>query len=351
MYCHLLVPVDGTPVSDLNVERAVTLAARLDARVTFLHMTTDFAATGDGALLHVIAPRRFSDLAVGNANPLLAKAVSAAQAAGVASQGVMRMGRRPDKVITEVASQIGCDLIVMASHGLRGVGGLLHRSNTERVLRQVPIALLVTRIESSAPLSACEQALTIIRGEHRSLATVARAMRDLVKTPTDMSPADLQLLAGMTVYLRGFPRQEHHPKEELHLHRHMRSKCPSSIALLETLESQHQREYRLIAELEQLVTEALAGQGQGERLASQTNILAGAILEHIGLEEREVLPLAEKFLSEEDWSDIESAFASNTDAVRDGMGSEQFRDLFRSIANSAAPVLVSKERRERDFSQ
>lgn len=181
------------------------------------------------------------------------------------------------------------------------------------------------------------------------MAAVARAMHDLV-SPDEMSHADLQLLAGMVVYLRGFPRQEHHPKEELHLHRHLRAKAPGAMPLLETLESQHQREYELVAELEQLVADALDGRVQKALLAEKAAILAVGILQHIGLEEREVFPLAEKSLSEQDWSEIATAFASNSGTSLVGVDAEEFRSLFRRIANLAAPVLSTKSRSKKEVS-
>lgn len=342
MYRHLLVPVDGTPVSDLNVERAVALAAMMSSRVTFLHAAQDFAATEDGAVLHAIAPVRFADVAVGDSHALLAKARAAAGARGVACSSVVRICDHPAQVIVETANACGCDLIVMASKGAKGLAGWLQKTNTQQVLRRTSSALLVTRVEATEPLSAEERALGVIRDEHRSLAAVAVAMRDLAANQAPLDADALELLAGMVVYLRGFPRQVHHPKEEQHLHQRLRARSNAAQALLGTLEAQHLREYGLVEEAASAIASARAG-AVSANLGALVSGLASAVLGHMELEERELFPLAQQCLRDEDWTAIADAFGGHEEAAFDALPREEFRAVFRRIANmlSGGPTALA----------
>ncbi|PKO49404.1 MAG: universal stress protein UspA [Betaproteobacteria bacterium HGW-Betaproteobacteria-4] len=336
MYQHILVPIDGTSISDLNVERAVELAVRLGARVTFVHASADVAASGDGALIHAVSPDSFADMAVGDTNVVLTKASAVARAAGVSYQLASRTSGHADEVIVELARQFACDLIVMASHGTKGLSGWLHRTTTERVLRRAAVAVLVTRVESTLPLTASERALGILREEHRSLAVVAHAMRRAAVAVAQLDSSELELLVGMIAYMRGFPQQEHHPKEELHLHHHLRARTTLAEPLLASLEEQHQREYALVGEVDQMLKQSLSAGRQVEGLSEAVETLARELLAHIGKEEREVFPLAQAHLSDADWTDIAAAFAANTDTPLEALSHEDFRALFRRIANLVA---------------
>jgi nucleotide-binding universal stress UspA family protein len=177
MYSHFMVPVDDSMLSLANIQSAVQLALCLEARITFFHATADAAATGDGALLRTISPQDFSILAIGETHAVLSKARATAHDAGVKCETMHKVCDRPAEAILDVARVGGCDLIVMATRGQRGLSNWLHSSQTEQVLRQSPIPLLITRVASSDPIKASERALAIIQDEHRSIAVVMRGMR------------------------------------------------------------------------------------------------------------------------------------------------------------------------------
>src|SRR5215831_17542314 len=109
MYRNLLVPIDGTPLSNTTVEQAVALACSVGARVTFLHARADFAATEDGSLMQAMDPASFRELAEGNARALLAKAVAAARGAQVQFDAVAVTSDHPAEAILEAARTHGCD--------------------------------------------------------------------------------------------------------------------------------------------------------------------------------------------------------------------------------------------------
>ena len=180
MYQHLLVPMDGTTLSALNAFEAVSLARRLGARITFFTATADFGATADGALLRSVDPSRYVDELQGVSDAVLGKAMAEAQAQGVSCNRLARVCDQSARAIVEAAQELGCELIMMASRGQHGVCSWLHGSQTEWVLRQTRMAVLVTRIKRNEPLTTAERATSVILDEHRSLAVVVNCMRAMV---------------------------------------------------------------------------------------------------------------------------------------------------------------------------
>jgi hemerythrin-like domain-containing protein/nucleotide-binding universal stress UspA family protein len=338
MYRHLLVPLDESRLSAANVTAAVELACSLNARVTFFHAMADFSATGEGALLRSIEPQRFAEVARGETDSVLSKAMVCARNAKVECQGMVRTSDRPAEAIVQAARDEGCDLIVMASRGARGVSAWLHASQTERVLRHTPVALLVTRVEANEPLRASERALAVIQDEHRSLAVVLQAMNQIVsETATGPTAAELPALEAMVGYLREFPQRLHHPKEELYLHPRLRERAPTCEQTLAEIESQHTRESILVANVEEALRAMRAGDADAAaRVRDSVQGLGNAVREHIGFEERVILPMAAQHLSDEDWQGIANAFASNDDPRFGDMPAEEFRRIFARIAGMAA---------------
>jgi nucleotide-binding universal stress UspA family protein/hemerythrin-like domain-containing protein len=345
MYRHLLVPIDGTPVSANNVEAAVELAKTLRARITFFHATPDWDATSDGALMRVLDPKAHDEALLGDTNALLAKAVACAAASDVPAQGAARVCDRPAEAILEAAKTQGCDLIVMASRGSEGAwSGWLHSSQTERVLRRAPVALLVTRVASAHPLAASERAISLIQDEHRSLAVVAKSLQEMAPRATAGDAGDLAALGHLVRYLQEFPERVHHPKEERYLHRLLRERHPSATALLAEVEAQHVREHRLLEQVTQCLAEFVDAGGAADTAAAPAarllndavKDLSDQVISHIGFEEREVLPLARAHLAEADWREVAEAFAANDDARFGDLPAEEFRRLFTRIANAVA---------------
>ena len=336
MYKHLLAPLDDTPLSTAHVTSTIELAKSMGARITFFHANPDWSSSGDGALVMVVNPALFSEATLGETNVVLMKATAAAKAADVPCAAIACTSDRPADAIVRAAQEQGCDLIVMASHGpVSAWSSWLRDSQTERVLRHAPVALLVTRVEAERPLSDRERALSIIGDEHRSIAVVVSAMRDIANdlTTSRHEDADLASLAGMVSYLRDFPEKVHHPKEEAHLHRLMRSRNPSCEALLADVESQHDAERRLI---EQVSAGLQAGGDRVQALQDAVLRFVDHVYAHLKLEETQVLPLARQCLDDDDWTEVVEAFMENDDGRFGNLSSGELRRLFARIANAIA---------------
>lgn len=147
MFKHILVPTDGSQLSVETVKRAVSFAKETGARITFFYAKPDYpvAFFGEGALIDPTTPEKFAEMAERQGKEILAKAEAAAREAGVACSSVAAVSDAPFQAIIDAASNAGCDLIFMASHGRRGISGLLLGSETQKVLTHSTIPVLVYR--------------------------------------------------------------------------------------------------------------------------------------------------------------------------------------------------------------
>ncbi len=142
MYRHILVATDGSRFSAAAIRMAAGLARSLGAKLTGLHVVAPYLPAHGGAYASLSGFRR----AVRNeARQALAAFVARARAQGVATFAASALGGEPWRVILRTARSRKCDLIVMASHGRRGLAGLLLGSETAKVLSHSKIPVLVCR--------------------------------------------------------------------------------------------------------------------------------------------------------------------------------------------------------------
>ena len=146
-YTHLLVPTDGSELSVRALDQAIGLAKALGAQLTVLHakppVPLPILGMGDA-----IDPATIDALVRAgrqNAERVMAEALDQVRHAGL-EPGVQALEHAtPHAAITQAARELGCDLIVMASHGRRGLEGLLLGSETQKVLATTPCPVLVVR--------------------------------------------------------------------------------------------------------------------------------------------------------------------------------------------------------------
>jgi nucleotide-binding universal stress UspA family protein len=147
MFKHILVPTDGSALSEGTVARAVSFAREANARVTFFYAQPDFPMPiyGEGALIDPTTPEQFAKSAAAEAERILERAKSIAAAEGVSADTDTVVSEVPYEAIIDAADRHGCDLIFMASHGRRGIAGLLLGSETQKVLTHSKTPVLVYR--------------------------------------------------------------------------------------------------------------------------------------------------------------------------------------------------------------
>ncbi len=347
MYRHLLVPLDGTPLATYVIGKAVEFARHMGARITFFYAAPDYGATEEGALNRTIAPDIFALESSGEARAILAKAEASARVAQVSSDSLGRISDRPYEAILEAATERGCDLIFMASHGRRGIRGLIVGSQVQKVLAQTRLPVLVCTVEQNAPTLAMETSIAIIEDEHRALAVVIHGLRYVLQEACYKGTApDFALLRSMQHYLRAFPEALHHPKEDAYLFRKLRLRTDATDDVIRELQRQHAESGQRLNELGSTIDlyetgafGALAGFAQAvERFAESQ-------WQHMSLEEKVILPAAQKYLIDEDWAEIAAAFGKNGDPRFGAEPNAEFCRLFTRIMNLAPPDAVSNEAR------
>ena len=147
MFKHILVPTDGSELSQKTAARAVTFAREAGAKVTAFYAKPEYPVTyyGEGALIDPTTPEKFAELMDKQASEYLGKVARLCEESGVACATVTATSDVPYEAIIEAAEAAGCDLIFMASHGRRGISALLLGSETHKVLTHTTIPVLVYR--------------------------------------------------------------------------------------------------------------------------------------------------------------------------------------------------------------
>ena len=147
MFRHILIPTDGSALSEAAVRAGVDLARALGARVTgfFAAPAPTPLVYGDILPVGYMAPDQHEALIRKTSEHHLGVIESMARAAGVPVNGVSVTSDYPADSIIKVASDEACDLIFMASHGRRGLSGILLGSETQKVLTHTKVPVLVFR--------------------------------------------------------------------------------------------------------------------------------------------------------------------------------------------------------------
>lgn len=147
MYKHILVPTDGSEISDNAILAAVKLAKVLGAKLTGFFAMEDYPVSpfADWVPGSIPSPEEFRVAQEALAKQYLGILAREAKAAGVPYAIDFAPSLSPYKAIIHAAEEKGCDLILMASHGRRGMGGLVLGSETNKVLTHCKIPVLVYR--------------------------------------------------------------------------------------------------------------------------------------------------------------------------------------------------------------
>jgi nucleotide-binding universal stress UspA family protein len=144
MYAHILVPTDGSELSVKATRSAVELAKRLGARISALTIIEPYPYS-PLAEAQPIAPQEFLDAELRLAEQRLKAVADSAAAAGLVHDGCSIEAAQPWRAICDEATRVNADLIVMASHGRRGISALLLGSETQKVLTHCTVPVLVVR--------------------------------------------------------------------------------------------------------------------------------------------------------------------------------------------------------------
>lgn len=184
-------------------------------------------------------------------------------------------------------------------------------------------------------------ALNVIRDEHRTLAAVLHGLRYLVEEVREgRFRPDFDVLRAMVHYIDTFPEKLHHPKEDRYLFARLRQRTTLANSALDQLEAEHIYGAKLIRDLEQaLLRWEMGGERDFAAFADEVERYADFHWRHMRREEEVVLPLAERALSDDDWREIDAAFAGNADPLIAKDVDKDFQRLFKRIVNIAPPPI------------
>jgi len=147
MFKHILVPTDGSELSQASARQAVRFAKEAGARVTVFFAKPEYpiAYFGEGALIDPTTPEKFAEMAEQQANEYFGQIRVMCAESGVECATATATSDVPYEAIIQAAEKSGCDLIFMASHGRRGISGFLLGSETNKVLTHSKVPVLVYR--------------------------------------------------------------------------------------------------------------------------------------------------------------------------------------------------------------
>jgi len=145
MFKHILLPTDGSELSNAAIHNGIQFAKSINAKVTGLSVIIpSHTLTLSPEMLRYNEDKYYDDSRI-QAEGYLAAITRAAQEAGVVCDTAYVTAPHAYEAIIKVAEQQGCDLILMASHGRKGVQGLLIGSETAKVLTHTKLPVLVYR--------------------------------------------------------------------------------------------------------------------------------------------------------------------------------------------------------------
>jgi len=147
MYKHILIPIDGSPTADKAVQAGIDFACGAKARVTLFTAVPEYEPPGDAELMarRAVSLWDHERLSRDKAQAILQPAAERLRVAGIECQTAYAECNRPHEAIIDAARAHGCDLILMSSHGRRGLSELWYGSETHAVLKHSSIPTLVYR--------------------------------------------------------------------------------------------------------------------------------------------------------------------------------------------------------------
>jgi nucleotide-binding universal stress UspA family protein/hemerythrin-like domain-containing protein len=308
MYRHFLVPVGDIGSCIEATGHAVAFAQSMGARVTFLPILYQHAATPHPQDWHaqgVTADASRADDVRERALELLARAEAAARAQGVPYSSVAASEDTSFDSIVEAAVKSGCDLICVApGQRLAEAGDVVFAPSDGAGAGD--LAVLICAADRRPATS---RAIGNLLDKHRAIADTLHALLDMVRTAriAGQQPEPISLREAVNC-LRDLQNRRHRLKEDARFFPRLRERTSIADAELDELECQRQRDIQLLDELTELVERDSEPGVPVGRLEQALSVYAQFTWEYLGREEGVVLPAARRYLRDEDWNDIATAF-------------------------------------------
>lgn len=188
--------------------------------------------------------------------------------------------------------------------------------------------------------------MQIIHDEHNALAALLKSLTMMIERGPEDDPEDFfDVLRAMLFYIDEFPERLHHTKETELLFPPIRRAAPELHTTLDRLEADHAKGEPAVRELQHLLLAwQLLGQSRRLTFEAAAKRYLTFYTAHMRIEETEVIPAAQKLLTEDDWGKLDAAFATNCDPLtgkypRDPMYDRLFTHI---VMRAPAPIGLGK---------
>jgi hemerythrin-like domain-containing protein len=184
--------------------------------------------------------------------------------------------------------------------------------------------------------------IRIIRDEHMALAAMLRSLGMMLDRGTSHEPeAFFDVVRAMLFYIDEFPEKRHHPKESNLLFPRVVRLAPEVFDTVVLLEKDHNKGESSVRELQHmLLAWELLGETRRDEFEQAVKRYISFYLEHMRLEEEVILPAAQRVLDDQDWAELDAAFATNCDPLTGKYPRDATYDrLFtRIVTRAPAPI-------------
>jgi hemerythrin-like domain-containing protein len=188
--------------------------------------------------------------------------------------------------------------------------------------------------------------MQIIHDEHTALAALLKSLTMMIERgPVDDPESFFDVLRAMLFYIDEFPERLHHTKETELLFPPVLRAAPELAAIIERLEADHAKGEQTVRELQHLLLAwELLGQSRRGAFESAAKRYLAFYLAHMRVEETDIIPAAQKLLTEDDWAKLDAAFSTNCDPLtgkypRDPMYDRLFTHI---VMRAPAPIGLGK---------
>jgi hemerythrin-like domain-containing protein len=185
------------------------------------------------------------------------------------------------------------------------------------------------------------RALTVIRDEHRTIASILHGMEYLVREiRARRKKIDPQVFHAMIYYLETFAERVHHPKEDQYLFGILRHRHQEAAAIIDLLEREHAGGADLLRRLAQaMIRYEEGGDKEFSAFEREVNNFVESYRNHMRREEEQLFPIALSVLTPLDWITIDRAFDEHTDPLAAEREEKDFDKLFSRIVSLAPPPI------------
>lgn len=145
MFHHFLIAIDGSEIANKALKQGIDLAKAAQAKITLISITEPWVSIAPDQMIVGFPAEMYENAAAAEATRILDNALNEGKRNGVSCESMHVKDRYPAEAILEVAENLGCDLIIMGSHGRHGIARFLLGSQSAKVVAHSNKPVLICR--------------------------------------------------------------------------------------------------------------------------------------------------------------------------------------------------------------